>query len=203
MPLSAQVALLRVLQEKEVTRIGDKKAQKVDVRVITASHKDLKALVNANAFRHDLFYRLKVVSIDLPPLSERIEDLPELVTHFIRKACAATGRSALGIADNVYPYFYSYPWPGNVREFENCLAGMVAMCSDSVLTINDLPSEVREAFIENSISEPGSLLSQQTRQMILQALIQTNGKILPASRLLGISRTTLYRKMKEFNISVS
>lgn len=202
MPLSAQVALLRVLQEKEVTRIGDKKAHKVDVRVITASHKDLKTLVHANAFRHDLFYRLKVVSIDLPPLNKRIEDLPELVSHFIRKACAATGRPILGIADNVYPYFYSYPWPGNVRELENSLAGMVAMCNDSVLTVNDLPPEVRESWIETSSSEPVSLLSQQTRQMILQALIQTNGKILPASRLLGISRTTLYRKMKEFNISV-
>ncbi|HHY27532.1 MAG TPA: sigma-54-dependent Fis family transcriptional regulator [Desulfitobacterium dehalogenans] len=202
MPLNAQVALLRLLQEKSLTRIGGKTIQKIDVRVITASHKDLKALVDVNAFRHDLFYRLKVVSIDLPPLVQRLEDLPELVTHFIHKACAAIGRPIIEIDDQIYPYFFSYSWPGNVRELENCIAGMVAMCTDSMLTVDDLPKEVRESLSEKDGSEPISMLAHQTRQMILQALIETDGKILPASRLLGISRTTLYRKMKEFNISV-
>lgn len=204
MPLNAQVALLRLLQEKALVRIGGKTLQKIDVRVITASHKDLKALVDAHAFRHDLFYRLKVVSIDLPPLRERLEDLPELVTHFIHKACAAIGRPMIDMAESVYPYFYSYSWPGNVRELENCLAGMVAMCNDSLLTVRDLPPEVRESLSEKDEDEAESvsLLDYQTRQIILQALVKTDGKILPASRLLGISRTTLYRKMKELKISI-
>ncbi|MEM5817083.1 MAG: helix-turn-helix domain-containing protein, partial [Desulfitobacterium hafniense] len=162
----------------------------------------LKALVDAHAFRHDLFYRLKVVSIELPPLRERLEDLPELVTHFIHKACAAVGRPMIDMAESVYPYFYSYSWPGNVRELENCLAGMVAMCNGSLLTVRDLPPEVRESLSEKTEDEDVSLLASQTRQIILQALVKTDGKILPASRLLGISRTTLYRKMKELKISI-
>jgi len=203
MPLNAQVALLRLLQEKTFTRIGGKTSQKVDVRVIAATHKDLKALVNNNSFRHDLYYRLKVVSINLPPLAERLEDLSELVSHFIRKACTAIGRPMLDIDEDVFTYFCSYNWPGNVRELENCIAGMVAMCSGTTLTVQDLPQEIREAKGEEPDPKSASLLANQTRQMILQALVKTDGKIQPAAQLLGISRTTLYRKMKEFNIRVS
>lgn len=200
MPLTAQVALLRVLQEKEVTRVGDTKPHKVDVRVIAATHKDLKALVDAQKFRLDLFYRLKVVTIELPPLRERLEDIRELVPHFIQKSCALLGRPYLGIDEEVYSYLYAHSWQGNVRELENCIEGMVAMANSPVLTVNDLPFELRsQPKLEASESQP--LLTQQTKQTIINALAQTNGKIAPAARLLGIGRNTLYRKMKEFNIS--
>lgn len=200
MPLTAQVALLRVLQEKEITRIGDTKPHKVDVRVIAATHKDLKSLVEAKTFRLDLFYRLKVVTIELSPLRERLEDIRELVPHFIRKSCALLGRPYLGIEEEVYSYLYAHSWPGNVRELENCIEGMVAMAITPMLTVDDLPMELTTMSTLEDRETP-SLLSQQTKQTILSALAQTQGKIAPAARLLGIGRNTLYRKMKEFNIS--
>ena len=200
MPLTAQVALLRVLQEKEITRIGDTKPHKVDVRVIAATHKDLKALVEAQTFRLDLFYRLKVVTIELSPLRERLEDIRELVPHFILKSCALLGRPFLGIEEEVYSYLYAHSWPGNVRELENCIEGMVAMTNTPMLTVDDLPIELKTMSALGDRETP-SLLSQQTKQTILNALAQTHGKIAPAARLLGIGRNTLYRKIKEFNIS--
>lgn len=200
MPLTAQVALLRVLQEKEITRIGDTKPHKVDVRVIAATHKDLKALVETQTFRLDLFYRLKVVTIELSSLRERLEDIRELVPHFIQKSCALLGRPFLGIEEEVYSYLYAHSWPGNVRELENCIEGMVAMANTPILTVDDLPMELKTMPALND-REVLSLLSQQTRQTILTALAQTHGKIAPAARLLGIGRNTLYRKIKEFNIS--
>jgi transcriptional regulator of acetoin/glycerol metabolism len=200
MPLTAQVALLRVLQEKEVTRVGDTKSHKVDVRVIAATHKDLKALVEAQMFRLDLFYRLKVVGIELSPLRERLEDIRELVPHFIQKTCALLGRPFLGIEEEVYSYLFAHTWPGNVRELENCIEGMVAMANTPMLTVDDLPIELRTRSPLGDRETP-SLLTQQTKQTILNALAQTHGKIAPAARLLGIGRNTLYRKMKEFNIS--
>jgi sigma-54 dependent transcriptional regulator, acetoin dehydrogenase operon transcriptional activator AcoR len=199
MPLNAQVALLRVLQEKEVTRIGDTKSHRVDVRVVAATHKDLKALVEAQKFRLDLYYRLKVVSIELPPLRERLEDIRELVPYFIQKSCALMGRPYLGIEEEVYNYLAAHTWPGNVRELENCVEGMVAMANTSMLTLDDLPIELRNNPMLNA-EENQPLLTQQMKQAIINALTQTHGKIAPAARILGIGRNTLYRKMKEFNI---
>nr|MDA8228701.1 sigma 54-interacting transcriptional regulator [Desulfitobacterium hafniense] len=200
MPLNAQVALLRVLQEKVITRVGSTKPHKVDVRVIAATHKDLKALVETQAFRLDLFYRLKVISIELSPLRERLEDIRELVPHFIQKSCALLGRPLLGIEEEVYSYLFAHSWPGNVRELENCIEGMVAMANTPSLMLDDLPLELRNTSgLESGKTQP--LLTQQTRHTILSALAQTNGKIAPAARLLGIGRNTLYRKMKELNIS--
>lgn len=202
MPLTAQVALLRVLQEKEVTRIGDTKPHKVDVRVIAATHKDLKSLVEDQMFRLDLFYRLKVVTIELSPLRERLEDIRELVPHFIQKSCVTLGRPFIDIEEEVYSYFYAYSWPGNVRELENCIEGMVAMANTDRLTVEDLPPELRRMPLLEEHDSPPSLLTQQTKQTILNALDQTHGKIAPAARLLGIGRNTLYRKIKEYNINI-
>ncbi len=201
MPLTAQVALLRVLQEKEVTRIGGTKPHKVNVRIIAATHKDLKSLVEAKMFRLDLYYRLKVITIELPPLRERLEDIRDLVPYFIQKSCTLNQLTCFGIEDNVYPYLYAYSWPGNVRELENCIESMIAMANSHVLTVDDLPWELRQTPDSKRIESP-SLLDQQTKQTILAALAQTQGKIAPAARLLGIGRNTLYRKIKEFDISV-
>jgi DNA-binding NtrC family response regulator len=191
-----------VLQEKEVTRIGAAKPHKIDVRIIAATHKDLKSLVEAQTFRLDLFYRLKVVTIELTPLRERLEDINDLVPHFIQKSCALNHLPCYGIEDDVYPYLYAHSWPGNVRELENCIESMIAMAKSTVLTIEDLPLELR-INRNTQIQESSSLLSQQTKQTIINTLAQTHGKIAPAARLLGIGRNTLYRKMKEFNISIT
>ena len=197
MPLNVQVALLRVLQEKEVSRIGDTKALKIDVRVIAASHKNLSDLVAAERFRLDLFYRLKVVTLELPPLRERPEDIRDLVPHFIRKACESLDRPVLGIEEEVYTQLFSNPWPGNVRELENCIESMVALAEGSILTVTDLPDELLQ-----TVEKPEPLLNQQTKHTILYALTQTKGKIAPAAKLLGIGRNTLYRKIKDLDIKL-
>lgn len=198
MPLNVQVALLRVLQEKEVSRIGDTKAHKIDVRVIAASHKNLGDLVTEGSFRLDLYYRLKVVTLVLPPLRERPQDIRDLVPHFIRKACESLGRPVLEIQEEVYTQLLANPWPGNVRELENCIESMVALAEGTVLTVDDLPEELHQ----ESVEETGPLLDQQTKNAILYALTQTKGKISPAAKLLGIGRNTLYRKIKELDIKL-
>ena len=197
MPLNVQVALLRALQEKEVTRIGDTKTIKIDVRVIAASHKDLSALVSTEQFRLDLYYRLKVVTLELPPLRERPEDIRDLVPHFIRKSCESFGSPIFGIQEEVYAYLLAQTWPGNVRELENCIESMVALAEGPILTVADLPDEFQKSALK---SEPEPLLDQQTKHAILYALTQTQGKIAPAAKLLGIGRNTLYRKIKELDI---
>lgn len=199
MPLNVQVALLRVLQEKEVSRVGDTKALKIDVRVLAASHKDLSDLVATERFRLDLFYRLKVITLELPPLRERMEDIQDLVPYFIRKACASFGSPILGIQPEVYAHLLAHPWPGNVRELENCIESMVALAEGPVITVADLPDEFRQTI---SKTEPEPLLNQQTKHAILYALTQTKGKISPAAKLLGIGRNTLYRKIKDLDIKL-
>ncbi|AFM41641.1 transcriptional activator of acetoin/glycerol metabolism [Desulfosporosinus acidiphilus SJ4] len=199
MPLNVQVALLRALQEKEVCRIGDTKTIKIDVRVIAASHKDLSALVEADRFRLDLYYRLKVVTLELPPLRERTEDIRDLVPYFIRKASKSFGIQIIGIQEEVYPYFLAHKWPGNVRELENCIESMVALAEGPILTVDDLPDEFKKSGPQR---DPEPLLEQQTKHAILYALTQTKGKIAPAAKLLGIGRNTLYRRMKEMDIQI-
>lgn len=199
MPLNVQVALLRVLQEKEVSRIGDTKALKIDVRVLAATHKDLSVLVSSELFRLDLYYRLKVVTLELPPLRDRPEDILDLVPYFIRKACEAFDSPVLGIDEEVYAHLSTHLWPGNVRELENCIESMVALAEGPILTVADLPDEFQKSALETE-TEPEPLLDQQTKHAILYALTQTKGKIAPAAKLLGIGRNTLYRKIKELDI---
>ncbi|MDR3586220.1 MAG: sigma-54-dependent Fis family transcriptional regulator [Desulfosporosinus sp.] len=199
MPINVQIALLRVLQEKEVSRVGDTKALKIDVRILAASHKDLSVLVATDKFRLDLFYRLKVVTLELPPLRERTEDIHDLVPYFIRKACASFGSPILGIQPEVYDHLLTQPWPGNVRELENCIESMVALAEGPVITVADLPAEFQQPTIK---TEPEPLLNQQTKHAILYALTQTKGKIAPAAKLLGIGRNTLYRKIKDLDIKL-
>ena len=199
MPLDLQVSLLRALQEKEISRIGDTKPIKIDIRVIAASHKDLAALVSAERFRLDLYYRLKVVTLELPPLRERPEDIRDLVPHFIRKACESLNIPLLDIQEDVYHHLMAHPWPGNVRELENCIESMVALAEGPILTTADLPDEFKQLVLK---AEPEPLLEQQAKHAILYALTQTKGKIAPAAKLLGIGRNTLYRKIKEMNIQL-
>ncbi|MDR3599755.1 MAG: sigma-54-dependent Fis family transcriptional regulator [Desulfosporosinus sp.] len=201
MPLEVQVALLRVLQEKEVCRVGDTKALKIDVRILAASHKDLSNLVTIGKFRLDLFYRLKVVTLELPPLRERTEDIRDLVPYFLRKACASFSSPLLGIQPEVYTHLLAHPWPGNVRELENCIESMVALTEGPVITVADLPDEIQRSISKTEL-EPQLLLNQQTKHAILYALTQTKGKIAPAAKLLGIGRNTLYRKIKDLDIKL-
>ncbi|MDW7649832.1 MAG: sigma-54-dependent Fis family transcriptional regulator [Bacillota bacterium] len=199
MPLDVQASLLRVLQEREVVRIGDNRARKVDVRVVAATNKDLTSKIEEGGFRLDLFYRLKVVTVEVPPLRDRKEDIYDLVPFFVKKVCRVAGKPLMGVTEEVYTQMLSYDWPGNIRELENAIESMVAMAERSFLTIEDLPEELQN-YAGLLTQGQDSLLEKQTRQAILQALSKTNGKIAPAARILGIGRTTLYRKIQELGI---
>ncbi len=197
MPLDFQVTLLRVLQEREVVRLGGAKPTKIDVRVISATHQNLTELVAAGKFRLDLFYRLKVITLDLPPLRQRLEDIWDLAPMFVAKYCHSFGKPTMTIAPDVYDLFFRHTWPGNIRELENCLESTVAMSDGPILGMTDLPDD-----LVNDVgnTQDSQLLEQHTKQAILQALNQTNRKIAPAARILGIGRNTLYRKLKELDI---
>ncbi len=219
---NVQVALLRVLQEKEIYRISSGKAHPLDVRIIAATHRDLTMLVQEGKFRLDLYYRLKVITIELPPLRERIEDVLDLVPHLIAKF--SHGGKTYQVAPEIYTAFLTHTWPRNVRELENCIESMCALADGTLLTVADLPPELLQAshtaaftgsvFPRSSDADTASeepipipdtqghngLLRLQARELILDALNHTGGKIAPAARLLGIGRNTLYRKLKELGI---
>lgn len=199
MPHNVQASLLRVLQEREVVRIGDNRPRKIDVRVVAATNKNLTGRIEEGDFRLDLYYRLKVVTIELPPLRERLEDIYDLVPFFIKKICRSSDKYPVGVTEDVYNHLLTYDWPGNVRELENCIESMLAMTESSFLTADDLPEEI--AVRNDRLSDDGeNLMDRQMRQAIIKALSQTNGKIAPAARVLGIGRTTLYRKMEEYGL---
>jgi len=201
MPLDAQVAILRVLQEKEVSRIGDTKTIKINVRIVAATHQNLQELIQKKLFRQDLYYRLGVIVIQLPDLSERKEDIRELVHYFTHRACSDMGKPTMEVNEDIFPYLYGHDWPGNVRELENCVANMVAMTEGERLTVSDLPIAIKaKQGKPKSFDENNQLLMQFKKNAIIEALKKSKGKIAPAARILGISRTSLYRKMRELKI---
>jgi len=197
---AVQVRLLRVLQEKTFERVGDAKPTKVDVRIIVATNKDLKELVREGAFREDLFYRLKVVEIALPPLRERRGDIPPLVDHFIFKFHKRINKPIPSVSDEVMETLMNYHWPGNVRELEHAVEHAFIVCRDSVISREHLPGELRSSTSGPSMSSHDH--KQPTdHESIVEALKKSGWNKAKAARLLGINRRTIYRKMKEYGIS--
>ena len=198
-----QLKLLRVLQEKEFERVGDSTSMKVDVRVIAASNKDLREKVRRGSFREDLYYRLKVVEISIPPLRERAEDIPLLVGHFREKFNRSFKKSIIGISDDVLDLFMSYPWPGNVRELEHALEHAFVLCHEETILPRHLPVEV----VKGSSTLPGNSPHEGDgsggAQAILNALKQSGWNKARTARLLGMSRQTLYRKLKDYGLASS
>lgn len=203
MPLNVQAALLRVLQEKHVCRIGESRLRKVNIRIIAATNKDLKELVEEKTFRMDLYYRLNVIAINVPPLRERVEDIWDLVPFFIEKHSKLLNKSNISLSHQVYKYFLSYSWPGNIRQLENCIESMIALSDGQHLTENELPDELKSDFPDLQ-KKPRSLISSNQndseRSTIMQTLGQMKGNATKTSQMLGISRATLYRKMKKHGI---
>ena len=200
LPVFLQTKLLRAIEEKEVRPLGATKGEKVDVRIIAATNRDLRWAVATGNFRQDLFYRLNVVDIHLPPLRERPEDLPLLIEHFIARSAQATRVRRLSA--DALRILLNYPWPGNVRELENTLERALALCRGEEITPADLPPHLTA-----SKSPVGSLrdallrrcsLADIERDYILLALELTEGKKKEAAELLGIDRKTLYRKLEEY-----
>lgn len=203
MSLAAQVSLLRVLQDGEFTRVGGNETIKTDVRVIAATNKDLEKEIEAGRFRRDLFYRLNVYPILLPPLHERPEDIYPLAAYFIERYQQRSGRRVTGISDRALHMLKNYSWPGNVRELENCIERAIIVAAGRAITEQDLPENVRAQFVETAsasrieIAVPMSMEDVE-RQVIEQTLLFTDGDKAKAARLLGIGRKTLYRKLEQY-----
>lgn len=194
-----QLQMLRVLQEMEFERVGDSTPVKIDVRVITATNKDLAAKVRSGEFREDLYYRLKVMELSLPSLRERTDDIPMLLDHFIRKFNKKLNRDISGVSSDVAGLFMEYPWPGNIRELEHALEHAFVLCRQSTITLEHLPKTIREFQLKAPGAEAGS--EEEERMRILRALEKAGWNKARAARLLGMDRKTLYRKLTKYNIS--
>jgi DNA-binding NtrC family response regulator len=204
LPLELQVKLLRLLQQGEVAKVGAMSAATVDVRVIAATHRNLKAMVENGTFREDLFYRLTVIPLDLPPLRERPEDIAELVEHFFVKAKEKHGRPDLKLPPSLLPRFSSYTWPGNVRELENIVERLVVLTAGDEIVLSDLPEFLRRerpAIEELHLELPpqGISLEAVEKELILGALKMFNWNQTHAARYLDLSRKTLIYRMEKYN----
>jgi two-component system response regulator HydG len=198
-PPATQVKLLRVLQEGEFERVGGSQTLKVDVRVIAATNVDLEAAVAKGKFRKDLYYRLNVITLAIPPLRDRQEDIPLLALHFLDKFCLENNRAIMGIAPEAMAALKSHYWPGNVRELQNVVERAVALCQGNMVEVADLPDEVRQHSPEDDqISIPvGASMEEIERLAIIQTLKKTGGDKELTARLLGIGLATLYRRLKD------
>lgn len=194
-----QVKLLRVLQEKEFERVGGTRTIKVDVRIIAASNQDLKESIKKGTFREDLYYRLNVVHVHLPPLRERTEDIPLLVAHFLRKYTKEMKKGDIKVSERAFHRIYEYPWPGNVRELENAIERAVVLCEQGTIEAYHLPETLQD--LSPGIKLPEAL-EKIEMQLIKQALVRTNYVQAKAARLLGITKSLLQYKMKKYNLSV-
>ncbi|HPY34547.1 MAG TPA: sigma 54-interacting transcriptional regulator [Smithellaceae bacterium] len=190
-----QLKLLRVLQEKVFERVGESTPRKVDVRVIASTNKDLKEKVRNGEFREDLYYRLMVVEVALPPLRERREDMPLLVDHFIHKFNEEFNKDIEGISREVLNIFMGYPWPGNVRELEHVIEHAFILCRGKVITVENLPADIRDNPVMEKVKHANRHVVKEatSEQKIMEALQKTGGNKAKAARLLGINRRTLYR----------
>ena len=193
--LSMQIKLLRVLQEREIFMVGSSKPCKIDVRVIAATNKDLLTLIKKGLFREDLYYRLNVLTIDIPPLRERKKDIPLLAAHFVGKHTENYGDKVITVSDKTMDALQCYSWPGNVRELENIMQRLVVMNTSGVIEVSDLPQSMR-FYIESSENAEKSLV-QVEAEHIQRVLRHTGGNKTRAAEILGIDRKTLREKLKQ------
>jgi transcriptional regulator with PAS, ATPase and Fis domain len=213
---STQVKLLRALGEQIIERVGGSKPIKVDVRVVAATNKDLAKLVEEGKFREDLYWRLRVVTVQMPPLRERKSDVPVLVDHFLKEMATLNGKTAKPLGEDVMPVLMNYEWPGNVRELRTVVEHGVVMCNSTRVMLKHLPSYLSRSgsglrVPSMMISKPGGAPAQHSvgfdlnlekmeRQFIHEALERTKNNRTDAAELLGLSRRTLQRKLKEMDM---
>jgi DNA-binding NtrC family response regulator len=215
MALNTQAKVLRAIQEREVERLGGVEPIKVDVRIIAATHKDLKGLIEQKLFREDLFYRINVVNIALPALRERPEDIPPLVDHFVKHAAEKAGRPIKGVSPRALTALKNFKWPGNVRQLQNIIEGAAVFARGDLIELQNLPDEIQLGFqpeaptgnldwIAGQIEQGKTLdemMSMIEREMIMRILKETEGNQSQAAQRLGIKRGTLQYKMKAYNIT--
>jgi DNA-binding NtrC family response regulator len=219
--IEVQTKLLRVLQEKTIERVGSSESQEVDVRILAATHQDLEKLIRQGRFREDLYYRLNVFPMRMPPLRDHVEDIPELAMHFMRTSSQRCRKDITHIDDDVLAAFKSYAWPGNIRQLENVIERAVVITEGQTLTVSELPSEVfgaAAAIADDSPPEPalmeeaaytskpesGNWHSERDRlerEQMVRALAAAQGNKAEAARALGIARSTLVSKLKKLGLS--
>ena len=199
-----------MIEEHRFERVGGSRPIDVDVRLIAATNRDLKRMVGEGTFREDLFFRLNVVSIRLPPLRDRREDIPLLAAHFVEELAAQNGRAPPRLSPAVLDAFAAYHWPGNVRELRNVVERMIVLARGDVLEVADLPPELRAAVPAAPASSgpadraslEGLTLAEAERRLIEQALAAAGGNRAEAARRLGISRRTIHRKIEEYGLDI-
>lgn len=205
MPLELQVKLLRLIQEREIEKIGATAPAKVNVRIIAATHRNLQAMVEDGSFREDLYYRLAVIPLTLPPLRERSDDIPGLVTLFFQKFKDRMNRHDLQLPSSLLPYFSSYRWPGNVRELENVVERLVVLAHGTGITLSDLPEFLRREktpleSIQLELPPEGISFEAIEKELVLRALEKFNWNQTKAAEYLDISRKVLIYRMEKFNL---
>ena len=211
MPMQLQMKLLRVLQEREVERVGSSRRIRLNVRIISATNADLSELVKTREFREDLYYRLNVIPVHLPPLRERREDIPLLVKHFLKKSCEAQNHPPCTLSAEASVALQQYDWPGNVRELENVIERAVALVEGELIGLNDLPAQISQqagispapslpSFNEDGIDLP-ALVAEFECRMIQAALESSGGVKTKAAELLHLNRTTLVEKIRRYNLT--
>jgi transcriptional regulator with PAS, ATPase and Fis domain len=202
-PASIQVKLLRVLQEREFERLGSNVTRHIDVRVIAATNQDLRAALEQGTFREDLYYRLNVVPMNIPPLRERKEDIPYLASHFVRKLAPDTGGRVQGITDAAVEKLLGYHWPGNVRELENVIERSLVMSSGAKLDAADIKLEVTpraRGHADDHFLPEGMSLDEYEQEIIREALRRADGNKSQAARLLGLTRNALRYRLSQMGL---
>lgn len=197
--LSVQAKLLRVLQENEIERLGSNKKIKVDFRLVSSTNRNLKKDVEEGRFRKDLFYRINIIMLELPPLRERIADIPLLVNEFIKEFCIRENKEIPEVADEVMQIFQKYHWPGNIRQLKNVIERAVVLSKNNVITFKELPEEFSEINKDINLNTIKTLKDIE-KQAILNVLKECKGNKSKSAKILGISRKAFYNKLKEFQI---
>lgn len=200
MPLTLQAKWLRVIEEKEVRPLGDTNSYPVDLRIISTTNRDIGSLIQQDRFREDLYYRLKVIDIELPPLRDRSEDIPLLVQHFVKKLSQGLNKNISGVSEEALKIFLTYSWPGNVRELENVIQRAITLTRHETILPEDLPitmiKEQDESLIEKGLREKYTV-DQLEKEYVKRVLLKVGGNKSKAAEILGLDRKTLYRKLQE------
>lgn len=201
MPINAQVKILRALQEGEIEVIGTERTQKIDVRIISATNQSIEKLIKENRFREDLYYRINVISIKIPSLKERVEDIRVTAKFLLDKITQGTGKRVISFSDSVMQFFMHYDWPGNVRELENVIESAVHLTNTEIIELKDLPDHMQQSLY---ITEEGmglkEIMANAEKQAITGAISQSNGDKIRAAGLLGISKSSFYEKAKKYDL---
>ncbi len=200
---NVQIKILRVLQDRKFERVGGEETIEVDVRLITATNRDLEKEIAEGRFREDLYYRLNVVHIHVPPLRERKDDIPLMVASFLREFAAENGKTIESIDAQARAALYSYDWPGNVRQLRNCIESAVVMTAGKTITLDDLPPTIRQSSESGSVKLPaGVSLADAEKLLIQETLAENRGNTSKTADILGIGRKTLHRKIEEYGLEL-